>query len=82
MSLIDRIDAMLEANPYHDRGGEFVSKAKVRAGTYSLGRKRHIVRRDGDKLKKAVADTGCGRDARRDDGDVRCWDNEVKDDTE
>lgn len=80
-SLTERIEAFVEANPWHGDDGKFSSAkklAKTGDGSYS-GRKKYQIRRGQNGPSIRRLDNPCGRDARPksrrrcQDGDIPRW---------
>lgn len=83
MSVLDKARAFIsEANPYHSaEDGKFASADKINkrnAGSWSLGNKKHKLKKGKGAPKKKPAPSTCGRDAREKGADIRCWDGAIK----
>ena len=70
------VEALTEANPYHDAAGRFAAKDKLAAqkvGSFSMGkRKNRVSGKTKGKLKLVATKLPCGRDARKQGKDVKC----------
>jgi hypothetical protein len=76
--LAEEVQALQEFNPYHDKQGNFGSKAGLaaaKAGSYSKGsRKNKVSGKTKKGLKLVATKLPCGRDARDSGRNQRCWD--------
>jgi len=76
MSSLKKLKELLEYNTFHDTQGYRANK-DIKKGSKSPGKKAKQERVTGVGTSKPVTPAPCGREAREQGGNVRCWDGKV-----